>query len=61
MSFHRKLTAVVGAACVGAAVVAAASLAHRSSRTEDRIVWTHVGSLGYEIYLPAGYDTRTLR
>ena len=61
MSFHRKLTAVFVAACVGAAVIAAASLAHRSSRTEDRIVWTHVGSLGYEIYLPDGYDTSKLR
>jgi S-formylglutathione hydrolase FrmB len=61
MSFHRKLTAVVTAACVAAAVAAAAGLAHRSSRTEDRIVWTHVGSLGYEVYLPDGYDTSTLR
>jgi S-formylglutathione hydrolase FrmB len=61
MSFHRKLTAVIAVACVGAAVVAAASLAHRSSRTEDRIVWTHVGSLGYEVYLPDGYETSTLR
>jgi S-formylglutathione hydrolase FrmB len=61
MSFHRKLTAVVAAACLGAAVVAATSLAHRSSRTEDRVVWTHVGSLGYEVYLPDGYDTSKLR
>ena len=61
MSFHRKLTAVVAVGCVAAAIVTAASLAHRSSRTEDRIVWTHVGSLGYEIYLPDGYDTSKLR
>jgi S-formylglutathione hydrolase FrmB len=60
MSFHRKLAAVAAAACVGAAVGAAAGLAHRSSRTEDRIVWTHVGSLGYEVYLPDGYDTSRL-
>jgi S-formylglutathione hydrolase FrmB len=61
MSFHRKLSAVVAVACVAAASITAASLAHRSSRTEDRVVWTHVGSLGYEIYLPDGYDTSTLR
>jgi len=61
MSFHRKLTAVLAAAVAAAAIVTATSLAHRSSRTEDRIVWTHVGSLGYEIYLPDGYDTSTLR
>lgn len=61
MSFHRKLTAVAAAVCVGAAVVAASGLAHRGSRTEDRVVWTHVGSLGYEIYLPDGYDTSKLR
>jgi len=61
MSFHRKLTVVVTAACVAATIVTAASLAHRSSRTEDRLVWTHVGSLRYEIYLPDGYDTGTLR
>jgi S-formylglutathione hydrolase FrmB len=61
MSFHRRLTAVAAAVCVGAAVVATAGLAHRSSRTEDRLVWTHVGSLGYEVYLPDGYDTSNLR
>jgi S-formylglutathione hydrolase FrmB len=61
MSFHRKLTAVAAAVCVGAAVVATAGLAHRSSRTEDRLVWTHVGSLRYEVYVPDGYDTGTLR
>ena len=61
MSFHGKLTAVVAAACITAAIVTAASLAHRSSRTEDRVVWTHAGSLGYEVYLPDGYDTGTLR
>lgn len=44
-----------------AAAVTAASIAHRSSRKDDRVVWTHVGALGYEIYLPAGYDTSGLR
>jgi len=44
-----------------AAAVTAAGLAHRSSRKDDRVVWTHVGSLGYEIYLPGGYDTSSIR
>jgi enterochelin esterase-like enzyme len=60
MSFHRKLTALVAAACVTATIVTSESLAHRGSRTEDRVVWTHVGSLRYEIYLPDGYATGTL-
>jgi len=44
-----------------AAALTAAGIAHRASRTDDRVVWTHVGSLGYEVYLPAGYDTSGLR
>ena len=60
MSFHRKL-ATVPVVLLVAAALAAAGLAHRSSRTEDRIVWTHVGSLRYEVYLPDGYATSGLR
>jgi enterochelin esterase-like enzyme len=60
MSFHRKLTAVAVAACIAAAV-AASGLADRSTRTDDRTVWTHVGSLRYEVYLPDGYATSGLR
>ena len=60
MSFHRRFTALLLTGAVAAAL-AAVSLAHRSSRTDDRIVWTHVGSLGYEVYLPDGYDTSSLR
>src|SRR6476469_5253852 len=44
-----------------AAGLTSASIAHRSSRTDDRIVGTHAGALGYEIYLPAGYETSGLR
>lgn len=61
MSFHRRLIAVVAVACVAATIATATSLAHRSSRTEHRVVWTHVGSLRYEIYLPDGYGTSTQR
>jgi len=60
MSFHRRFTVLLLAGAVAAAI-AAVSIAHRSSRTDDRVVWTHVGSLGYEVYLPDGYDTSGLR
>lgn len=48
------------AAVVGAALTAV-SIAHRTSRRDDRVVWTHAGALGYEIYLPSDYDTSGLR
>lgn len=60
MSLFRTVTLVLLAAAVAAALTAA-SIAHRSSRKDDRVVWTHVGALGYEIYLPADYDTSGLR
>jgi S-formylglutathione hydrolase FrmB len=60
MSLHRRFTALLLTGAVAAAL-AAVSLAHRSSRTDDRVVWTHVGSLGYEVYLPDGYGTSRLR
>jgi S-formylglutathione hydrolase FrmB len=60
MSFHRRLTVLLLAGALAAALTAV-GIAHRSSRTDDRIVWTHVGSLGYEVYLPAGYRTSGLR
>jgi S-formylglutathione hydrolase FrmB len=60
MSFHRRLTAFALVLCAAVAVSEAAS-AHRSSRTEDRVVHTRVGSLGYEVYLPADYATSSRR
>lgn len=60
MSFHSRLTVLLLAGALAAALTAV-GVAHRSSRTDDRIVWTHVGSLGYEVYLPAGYRTSGLR
>jgi S-formylglutathione hydrolase FrmB len=60
MSFFRRATVVLLAGAVAAALTAA-SIAHRSSRKDDRVVSTHVGALGYEIYLPDGYDTSGLR
>jgi S-formylglutathione hydrolase FrmB len=60
MSFHRRLTAFALVLCAAAAV-AATAIAHRSSRTEDRVVHTHAGTLGYEVYLPAGYAASSRR
>jgi S-formylglutathione hydrolase FrmB len=60
MSFYRRFTVVL-LTVAAAAAVTAVSIAHRSSRRDDRVVATHAGSLGYEIYLPDGYDTSGLR
>jgi S-formylglutathione hydrolase FrmB len=60
MSLHSRFTLVLLAGAL-AAVLTAASMAQRTSRKDDRVVWTHVGALGYEIYLPEGYDTSGLR
>lgn len=60
MSFHRRFTAVL-LAVAAAAALTATGIAHRTSRNDDRVVWTHAGSLGYEVYLPEGYETSGLR
>ena len=60
MSFHRRLTAAVGVLSAAATITAVAGLAHRSSRTVDRVVHTRAGALSYEAYLPTGYDTSGL-
>src|SRR5579884_869324 len=61
MSFHRRLPAFVVAACVVAAVLTTAGVASRSAHRQGGVVWTHVGSLRYAIYLPDGYATSRLR
>lgn len=61
MSFHRRFPGVLLAAGVIVATVAAVAIAHQTSRKDDRVVSTHAGPLGYEIYLPEGYDSSGLR
>lgn len=59
MRFRLLLGAlVVAGAC--AAIVEVAD-GHPSSRTQDLVVHTHVGALGYEVYLPDGYAASSLR
>lgn len=52
---------IVAAALAFLAVAVAAGFAHRSARTVDGSISSHVGTLRYEAYLPAGYDTSGLR
>src|SRR5919109_981514 len=44
-----------------AAAIAAVAHSHRSARTVDGVISTRAGALHYEVYLPADYDTSTLR
>jgi S-formylglutathione hydrolase FrmB len=53
----RHAFAVVVAAAGAAAVVAGVGHARGSIHTEDHVVSTHAGSLGYEVFLPSDYET----
>lgn len=44
----------------GAASIAAVAEGHRFNRTQDLVVRTHAGALGYEVYLPQDYETSGL-
>ena len=58
MRLRLALAALVVA---GAAAFVAVAEGHRSARTQDLVVHTHAGALGYEVYLPDGYETSGLR
>ena len=58
MRLRLALAALVVA--VAATFVAVAE-GHRSARTQDLVVHTHAGALGYEVYLPDGYASQPAR
>jgi S-formylglutathione hydrolase FrmB len=59
MRLRLVLAALVVAA--GTASVVAVAEGNRSARTQDLVVRTHAGALGYEVYLPSDYETSGLR
>src|SRR5579885_1318449 len=57
---NARIIRIAGAALLAGAVLAAAASGRQSSRTVDGSISTHVGTLDFEAYLPADYDTSTL-
>ena len=60
MSLHRIATAGAIALAL-AAVTAALAFGHASSRSDDRALQAHVGTLRYAVWLPPDYDSSGLR
>src|SRR5690348_16165621 len=57
----RRLSIVGAIALFGASVAAAVAFGHGSTRSDDRAIVAHVGTLRYAVYLPENYATSGLR